>query len=472
MKIEIRLRIDAGDGEINDTEVLVLDKLHDRFEQIGLSLDEAKDLLGQLQERIVTAQAAAFVEDNRCCPHCSKRLWSKGQRTFLFRTPFGDVPVTGPRLKRCSCDSHGCKTFNPLLDLFREHVAPEMLYLETKWASLVPFASAVGLLKDVLPVGTTLNAQTMRNHLHQIADRMEGELKEERFSFIEGAPRDHAALPLPEGPVVVGIDGGYVRAREKDDEGRQTNFEIVVGKSIAEDREDRYFGLVQSLDEKPKRRLHEVLQEQGLQMNQEITFLTDGGDSVRNLAEYMSPCAEHVLDWFHITMRLTVLRQYARGLVSCHHDADEAEGIDRELKRIKGYLWHGNIRSTLLCIDDLACDLECLETDYSRVKAFRKGVYEFQTYITNNAHTIPNYAERHQYGERVSTAFAESTVNVVIGKRFSKRQQMRWSKSGAHLLLQTRTRVLDDTLKAKFQTWYPGLFNVANINQDVEKTAA
>ena len=63
-------------------------------------------------------------------------------------------------------------------------------------------------------------------------------------------------------------------------------------------------------------------------------------------------------------------------------------------------------------------------------------------------------------------------MNVVIGKRFSKRQQMRWSKSGAHLLLQTRTRVLDDTLKAKFQIWYPGLFNVANINQNVEKTAA
>jgi hypothetical protein len=25
----------------------------------------------------------------------------------------------------------------------------------------------------------------------------------------------------------------------------------------------------------------------------------------------MSPCAEHCLDWFHVTMRLTVLTQYA-----------------------------------------------------------------------------------------------------------------------------------------------------------------
>ena len=81
-------------------------------------------------------------------------------------------------------------------------------------------------------------------------------------------------------------------------------------------------------------------------------------------------------------------------------------------------------------------------------------------YVRRNAHTIPNYAERHRYGERVATAFAESTVNAVVGKRFTKRQQMRWSRRGAHLMLQTRTRVLDDTLRAKFQSWYPDLFNV------------
>ena len=62
-----------------------------------------------------------------------------------------------------------------------------------------------------------------------------------------------------------------------------------------------------------------------------------------------------------------------------------------------------------------------------------------------------------RYGERVSTGFVESTVNTVVGKRFCKRQQMRWSKTGAHLMLQTRTRTLDGTLRKKFQQWYPGM---------------
>lgn len=73
---------------------------------------------------------------------------------------------------------------------------------------------------------------------------MEGEPGEEQFDFIAGTPWNHAALRLPEGPIVVGIDGGYVCAREKDREGRQANFEIVVGKSIAEDQKDRCFGLI------------------------------------------------------------------------------------------------------------------------------------------------------------------------------------------------------------------------------------
>ena len=49
----------------------------------------------------------------------------------------------------------------------------------------------------------------------------------------------------------------------------------------------------------------------------------------------------------------------------------------------------------------------------------------------------------------------ESTINQVISKRFVKKQQMQWTPKGAHLLLQTRTRVLDDELEAAFRTWYP-----------------
>jgi hypothetical protein len=36
-----------------------------------------------------------------------------------------------------------------------------------------------------------------------------------------------------------------------------------------------------------------------------------------------------------------------------------------------------------------------------------------------------------------------------------KKQQMRWTPRGAHLLLQVRTRTLNSDLAAIFRAWYP-----------------
>jgi len=154
-----------------------------------------------------------------------------------------------------------------------------------------------------------------------------------------------------------------------------------------------------------------------------------------------------------------------------HHDPDEGRKLDRLLRQIKGYLWNGNIHDGHRVIDDLVMDLECIETDYPSIKALRKAAGEFEVYIRNNAWMIPNYAERRRYGERVSTGFVESAVNTVVGKRFGKRQQMRWSKPGAHLMLQARTRTLDGTLRKKFEQWYPGLKTCDEAGKDEQLAA-
>lgn len=51
----------------------------------------------------------------------------------------------------------------------------------------------------------------------------------------------------------------------------------------------------------------------------------------------------------------------------------------------------------------------------------------------------------------------------VISKRMVKKQQMRWTPRGAHLLLQIRVRVLNDDLAADFHRWYP---NFRHQNSD------
>ena len=77
------------------------------------------------------------------------------------------------------------------------------------------------------------------------------------------------------------------------------------------------------------------------------------------------------------------------------------------------------------------------------------------TYVERNQAFIPNYGERYRHGERIASGFVESAVNQVVSKRMVKHQQMQWSQRGAHLLLQVRTRVLNEEWENTFRRWYP-----------------
>ena len=52
-------------------------------------------------------------------------------------------------------------------------------------------------------------------------------------------------------------------------------------------------------------------------------------------------------------------------------------------------------------------------------------------------------------GRRIATALAESGVNSLVARRMVKKQQMQWSKRGAHLLLQVRAAVLNGDLRER-----------------------
>ena len=274
-----------------------------------------------------------------------------------------------------------------------DHVAPERLYLEARWASLVSYAAAAELLADILPVKSGANATTLRQHVLRVAERTETELADERSCFTDSCPAGSAELPIPEGRIMVGLDGGYVRNWHD----RKTNFKIIVGQSVPEDREGRYVGLVHGYDCKPKRRLFEVLKSQGLQPNQDVTFLTDGGEEIRALTELLTPESEHVLDWFHITMRVTVLEQYARGVA--HHDAATGQRPLDPLKSIKWLLWHGNQHRSRQELGFFEDDVDGLELDYPHLGKFARAAHEFAVYINSNTGSLISYGERYRAGE-------------------------------------------------------------------------
>ena len=74
--------------------------------------------------------------------------------------------------------------------MFTEHTAPERLYLETQWASLVSFGLTAQRLKEVLPIGSTAKACTFCRHRHRVIARHKTDLGDRQPGALEDTPAE------------------------------------------------------------------------------------------------------------------------------------------------------------------------------------------------------------------------------------------------------------------------------------------
>ncbi|MBV8883012.1 MAG: ISKra4 family transposase, partial [Chroococcidiopsidaceae cyanobacterium CP_BM_RX_35] len=251
MKVRVQVVIEADNGEEVIQEVAQIQKEALQPETLGLTLKEAKTLLNRVQQTFVEQQVSAYFKQLAKCPDCGQNRRRKGNRPIIYRTLFGKLHLQGTRLFHCGCLPHTTRSFSPLSDLLPERTAPELLYLESKFASLMSYGLTVKLLEEVLPIGDEINTTTMRNHLQRVAQRLEEELGEEQWAFIKGCERDWEKLPRPALPLTFGLDGGYVHSCERKSN-RNNSFEIITGKSVTTDGNAKRFGLVNGYDPKPK----------------------------------------------------------------------------------------------------------------------------------------------------------------------------------------------------------------------------
>jgi hypothetical protein len=118
-----------------------------------------------------------------------------------------------------------------------------------------------------------------------------------------------------------------------------------------------------------------VLQSQGGQDSQLLTFLSDGGETVRNLPGSLHPQSVHLLDWFHLAMRVTVLGQSIKGLIRLNQEM--GEGIQKKLESVKWWLWHGQVDNALDRLGDLARRIAHFADPYPQSSQLKKTVQKF-----------------------------------------------------------------------------------------------
>src|SRR5215510_12169392 len=187
MRVKLQLVICHDDGhEETVTDVVTLDKNNHRIEHLGLSLAESKQLLSTLQRHLLQQQVTTFLETHATCPDCGTPLKLKARCSRSFRTLFGTYTFSSPRLESCDCKQRKTASFRPLSALLTELVAPELLYMEAKWSSLVSYGLSLDALQDFLPLDRTLDVKTVRYDTLKVAKQLEAELGDEQSSFIEG----------------------------------------------------------------------------------------------------------------------------------------------------------------------------------------------------------------------------------------------------------------------------------------------
>jgi hypothetical protein len=89
-----------------------------------------------------------------------------------------------------------------------------------------------------------------------------------------------------------------------------------------------------------------------------------------------------------------------------------------------------------------------------RIEQVRERLAELWSYLIANQTRLIDYGREYREGHRISTALVESTVDQLVDWRMEKKQHMRWTKSGAQMLLHARCALINGEL-GKYTGWSP-----------------
>jgi hypothetical protein len=297
----------------------------------------------------------------------------------------------------------------------------------------LPYRKAAEVMAEFLPIKPTESFVTLRRRTLKLGERLDERARKRAwFEPPSTAERRQIELNLPNHPereFVVSIDAAHVRA-SRAEAGR--NFEIVVarcGRGGRGSRPGRYFTTADPAKRELQSRTLQALQSEGYGGHGEVTVLSDGAEIMK--IQPLQQIADHIVRW---------------------RDAGNSEmaQVDANVRSLKWKLWHGQTDRALDQLETMTSEFAKLR-ERGNLSATRllHLAHPLLTYVRSNKSAIINYGARYRSGRRIATALAESGVNSLVARRMVKKQQMQWSKRGAHLLLQVRAAVLNGDLRER-----------------------
>ncbi|WP_179298290.1 hypothetical protein [Mesorhizobium carmichaelinearum] len=230
--------------------------------------------------------------------------------------------------------------------------------LTARLGSMMPYRQAARVLTEFLPIEPTETHATVRKRTIRIGERLDEQVaEEERRARAQADDRRQLEMELPgdrRKEFIISIDTAHVRSA---DPNAARNFELVVARCGRGGRGEpggRYF-VTSSTDQTAirDRALH-ALQQEGYCGFGNVTVISDGAEILKRLPPAMPRPTGHIIDWFHIAMKLQPMQQIADHMVRSRADgARPLPTIDRDIKAVKWRLWHGRVDRAIRDLEQL-----------------------------------------------------------------------------------------------------------------------
>ena len=219
MKIVVRVELITDWGDVNTIEVGRIDRPSQTLdpESVGLSLADGKQLLHNLQQAVIPAQADEICDLRRICRRCHRWTALKDYRHRKVDTVFGTVSFRSPRIVSCAWERPWYleTAFCLLWPIIPECATPELLALQAKLAAQMSYRRVVKTMREFPPVSEKINHVAVRNTTLRVGTR------------IDAIELRGAQPPNPTTEWTLAIDGGFVRGRGK---AETRSFKILTGR--------------------------------------------------------------------------------------------------------------------------------------------------------------------------------------------------------------------------------------------------
>ncbi|MFH1345378.1 MAG: ISKra4 family transposase, partial [Pseudomonadota bacterium] len=367
MAVEWTIAIE-GKNEFGDVcrKAVRIDKSWERLfdGDIGLSIEDGKTIMTTLQSAVVAHEAETYSLFRRVCPDCHTFRPVKDYTSRRIRTVFGTVEVRNPRWMLCQdCHPGMDSAFAPLKEICPDRATPELMELTARLGSMMPYRQAAKVLAEFLPIEPTETYATVRKQTIRIGERLDDQI--ERETWKARAQADDCRqleMQLPgdrRKEFVISIDTAHVRSAEPN---AARNFELVVARCGRGGRGEpggRYFVTSSTAQQAIRDRALHALEGVGYRGFGDVTVISDGAEVLKRVPRAMPKPTTHIIDWFHIAMKIQPMQQIADHIARSQPSPIEAlPTIDRDIRAVKWRLWHGRVDRAIRDLERLLAKLQ------------------------------------------------------------------------------------------------------------------